>query len=111
MVGNVHPNGRAGRVELEPRGMVLEVNVARHAAARGVDYRDSPIGVTNVDAMSCGIDPNIVRIRAQIDSADRDCVFPLIDANRTITGIRDVDAVRGWLISDALGLFEPGDRP
>jgi hypothetical protein len=59
--------------------------------------------------MSCGVDPNIVGIRAQIDSTHLDQVFPLIDANRAITGVGDVDAVRTWLVPYALGLFEPGN--
>src|SRR6266480_2206653 len=88
--------------------MSIERNIGSLAALHWIDHGECAPAVTDEDLMGRRIDADVVGIIAKIDTANRVVVFTLEQPHRTVSGIRDIERIRGFVITDALRLSQAG---
>ncbi|MGO4175966.1 hypothetical protein [Bosea sp. TAF32] len=85
--------------------MRLQGNITDLAERFGIDDGQCATAVSDEDVAGLSIDPDVIRVGAELDPADWLQVFAAKDTHGPVTAIGDIERVGGRDISEALRLL------
>src|SRR5262249_10746262 len=98
------------QADLKAFGMHRQANIAELFLLRDIDGRNGAAAIADQNAISRGIEANVVGIAAQLYPPGRRVIGAVKELHRAIARIGDIDRIRRRHVADALWLCQAADR-